>query len=257
MSWNGFLPKGVKCKKCGAVLEGEGEGRPAESYLGTYTGLCYPCTDQPAYATGEVYKSGAVEYSHRPSCPSHRRDRETYFQFEGCDCDHGSVWKHSAGPFGGSYRSECEKCSKRHYEHPAIVAEAQARSKRGWKLRVFGAMAEKKLIATGIPFWSRFILTKSHKTVDQFNELEKATFDLQAGEATALAKDMDESLSFPEGYPLLTKDEYNRVWRLQGKFMGDLPEEYVEALRGVAVKQRKTRAALRQTTLDDLLEGKQ
>jgi hypothetical protein len=243
MSWNGFLPKGVKCKQCGAVLEGEGEGRPAESYLGTYNGLCYPCTGKSPYFTGEVLLSGAHVYSHPPSCPSHRRDRETYYFFEDCkDCQFGCVRKYSSGPFGGSYNAQCEKCSKRHYGHPTIVAQTVAREKRGWKLRVFGAMAEKKLIASGVPFWSRFILTKSYKTVDQFNALEKATFDLQAGECTKLAKDMDDSLSFPEGYPLLTKAEYARLFRKDGQFMRDLPPEYVADLEKVAVKQRRKKS---------------
>jgi len=244
MSWNGFLPKGVKCKQCGAVLEGEGEGRPAESYLGTYNGLCYPCTGKGPYFTGEVLVSGAKVYSHPPSCPSWRRDRTTYYFFEDCTvCQFGSVRKYSPGPFGGSYNSQCDACSKRHYEHPTIVAEALARAKRGWKLRVFGAMAEKKLIAAGVPFWSKTVLTKSYKTVDNFNIEEKALYEIHAGECTKLAKGMDDSFSFPEGYPLLTKQEYARLFKKDGQFIKELPQEYVDALSQVAVKQTKRRKA--------------
>lgn len=241
--WDGFYPP-HPCKRCGKMLRGKDSGYPAELYAGTATGLCYPCTSEGPYFTGEVLVSGAKVYSHPPSCPSHRRDRNTYYFFEDCKkCQFGTVWKHSPGPFGGTYHCQCEECSNRHYSHPTIVAQAVARSKRGWKLRVFGAMAEKKLISAGVPFWSKTILTntKSFKTMDNFNTDEKALYDLHAAEATKLAKDMDDSLSLPEGYPLLTKQEYARLFRKDGQFIKELPQEYVDDLEKVAVKQSKRR----------------
>lgn len=82
MDANGFFP-GRSCLECGNRLQGQGEGRPAESYAGTYTGLCYPCTGKPPYVT-RFFADGAREWSHPPAQPSHRRDRATHLGFNGC-----------------------------------------------------------------------------------------------------------------------------------------------------------------------------
>lgn len=235
MAWDGFYPP-TPCKRCGKALHGQGTGYPAELYAGTYTGLCYPCTDEPPYFTGEVELSGAKSYSHPPSCPSHRRDRETKLFFEGCDCtfgSRGSSW---------SYRAQCKKCSEQHYNHPAVRALTVARAKRGWKGRVFAAMAEKQLIERGVPFWSTSIRIPEFKTVDQFTPEETAIYKEVSDRAAALYKDMDGSSSFPEGYPLLTAAEYNRLVKRYSP-LHDVPDEYVEELRQVAVKQTRKRKA--------------
>lgn len=117
MAWNGFLPKGTKCKACGAVLQGEGEGRPAESYAGTYTGLCNACTGAAPYDTGEVLTSGAHVWSHPPHAPSWRRERETHYGFMGC--------AHCRGTGSPGYGRQCPDCLRRHEEHPAVAEERE------------------------------------------------------------------------------------------------------------------------------------
>jgi hypothetical protein len=132
MTWNGHLPRSVTCKRCGAILQGAGDGRPAESYLGTYTGFCYPCNDRPAEPTGEVEPSGAREWTHPPSCPSWRRDRERYLGFADCPTCKGTgrVWKYRCDGFGGSYGVNCPDCWKRHGEHPTTIAAREAADRR-------------------------------------------------------------------------------------------------------------------------------
>lgn len=113
--WDGFIP-GATCKRCGVRLQGRGEGRPAESYAGTYNGLCYPCTSRPGEVIG-VFSDGAVLIEYPPHLPSWRRDRETFFAFQDCPAchGHGRTWEHSSGPFGGSFPAQCRACTDRRY----------------------------------------------------------------------------------------------------------------------------------------------
>lgn len=123
MSWNGMLPKGVTCKRCGSVLQGEGEDRPAELYLGMYNGLCYPCTNAAPFELNYSYVSGARVFSHPPHCPSWRRDREQFYGFDGCQVcgGQGRVWVSRSDAFGGSYTVQCQACHDRHNSHPLVI----------------------------------------------------------------------------------------------------------------------------------------
>ena len=121
MNSSGFIENAI-CGKCGAKLEGEGDGRPAESYAGTYTGLCYSCTQAGAYAV-VTEPSGAVRWSHPPHCPSWRRDREQFLGYEGCaECGgRGRIMVSRSDTAGGSFAIQCADCSHEHFNHPEIV----------------------------------------------------------------------------------------------------------------------------------------
>ena len=124
MSWNGFLLEGSKCRSCGKALDGENGDRPAESYMGTYTGLCSSCCMAPAYVMRTDF-DGAQHWSYPPHCPSWRRDREDYRAYPDCpDCKGaGCQWVSRSLRVGGSYRSHCERCSRQYWEHPIRVAD--------------------------------------------------------------------------------------------------------------------------------------
>ena len=154
MSWRGFLPEGVQCTGCGAELQGEGSGRPAESYLGTYTGLCHSCTSQgPVRDESSQYVSGAWSWSHPPALPSWRRDRERYFAFSDCQkCKgQGCVTQSRSSVTGGSYGTQCSTCSDRHQKHPLVSLISDYRAARDIRrkivldvaYRVFDARADK------------------------------------------------------------------------------------------------------------------
>lgn len=113
---DGYVPDAV-CKLCGNRLQGQGEGRPAESYLGTFTGLCYPCNDRPA-CVARLFPDGAKLWTHPASCPSHRRDRERIVAYDDCEACKGKGFTTSYGSFGASYRSHCNACSARFEAHP-------------------------------------------------------------------------------------------------------------------------------------------
>lgn len=119
MTWNGFLPE-HNCKRCGKPLHGQGTGYPAELYAGTYTGLCYPCTNSGAYVEKTYPLDGAILLNYPPHCPSWRRDRETYIAYHDCpDCKGKGMWIVSRHPGqGGSYPRYCLKCHNRFYSHP-------------------------------------------------------------------------------------------------------------------------------------------
>jgi len=123
MEWDGFPPEGVKlkCDRCGVELSGRDGDRPAESYLGTYTGLCYTCQNAGPYVV-ETFFDGAKRLSYPPSCPSWRRDRELYTAYGDCPTCKGSgtQWWTS---YPSGYRSYCEACFKRFINHPVRVAD--------------------------------------------------------------------------------------------------------------------------------------
>ena len=78
----GFYPP-HDCTSCGLLLQGFGEGRPAELHMGTYTGLCYRCEGATSHVT-HVYRDGAKQWSHPPHCPSHRRGRTGSVSYDDC-----------------------------------------------------------------------------------------------------------------------------------------------------------------------------
>lgn len=113
MNKNGFF-EGLKCKKCNEPLQGERSGHPAESYAGTYTGLCYECQNSSSYVI-ETYANGAKLWSHPPHCPSWRRDREEFVAFNDCqECHHGRIMISRSYGQGGSYPEYCRSCMKKH-----------------------------------------------------------------------------------------------------------------------------------------------
>lgn len=105
----------MKCKRCDDVL---GDGSPAESYAGTYTGLCNQCMREGPVVLRR-YRDGAQQIEYAPSCPSWRRDREDFWAYNDCpECEgKGFVWKRRASG-GGRYRHFCQSCLERFYSHP-------------------------------------------------------------------------------------------------------------------------------------------
>ncbi len=114
MDKDGMLPP-HPCKVCGEMLNADG-GHPAELYLGGYTGMCYKCQNAARYVAKE-YPDSAVMWSYPPSCPSWRRDRETFTAYSDCLNCRGDG-QHPAYSNGGSYRSYCKTCSDRFYVAP-------------------------------------------------------------------------------------------------------------------------------------------
>lgn len=113
---NGFL--GVcYCLKCNKQLGGAGSGRPAESYAGTYTGLCYECEGAPDFVQRKYPLDGAKLISTPPSCPSWRRERETYTAYDDCESCAGKGYRWVSRGFD-SYRHYCKPCVVRFDNHP-------------------------------------------------------------------------------------------------------------------------------------------
>ena len=103
------------CKRCSKPLHGKDSGYPAELYAGTFTGLCYQCTDSGPVLLGR-WEDGCELWEHPPHCPSWRRDREQFVGFSGCAICGGKgrlmVSRHHAA--GGPYPKQCQTCSDRH-----------------------------------------------------------------------------------------------------------------------------------------------
>lgn len=152
---SGFL-QNAKCKVCGVELQGEGSGRPAESYLGTYNGLCYTCTSGAVYIQCE-WIDGARTINYPPHCPAWRRDRETFIGYADCpDCKGGGrKWVTRSDASGGSYTVNCKPCLKRFYDNPT-------RKKNALKLSKVNKILNKKAnaLATG-------------KTEEEINKIHK------------------------------------------------------------------------------------
>ena len=119
MDDKGMLPV-CKCAGCDKELNADGS-HPAERYAGTFNGLCYDCTNKGPIAMGKN-PQGATIWNCPPHCPSWRRDRETFFQFDGCDCDHGRQWYERSNSQGGRYPLHCQKCLERYQTHPVTIA---------------------------------------------------------------------------------------------------------------------------------------
>jgi len=117
MDENGMLPP-HNCHRCGKPLNADGN-RPAELYLGTYTGLCTACMNASPYEVKRLI-SGAKLMSHPPHLPSWRRSREEFIWFEDCPdkCIKGVV----PGTWGGwsNYPKQCPTCLARHENHPEV-----------------------------------------------------------------------------------------------------------------------------------------
>lgn len=141
MTWDGFLPPGMTCLHCGAELAGVYSGRPAESYLGTYNGLCYRCTGRAAFAVRVELLDRATWWEWPPHCPSWRRARETFVGYAGCEhCGgQGRIMKPRYSAGGGSYAANCKPCMDRYRAHPVRVRHKARRTRlhaaadRAWK----------------------------------------------------------------------------------------------------------------------------
>jgi hypothetical protein len=114
MDAHGYFPA-HPCRCCGATLQGEGGDRPAETYAGTYTGLCYKCERSGPYPVGDPLPDGTVRLSYPPHCPSWRRDREEVWAHPDCE-ECGGSGRHRVSrsdPQGGPYYRHCRSCLER------------------------------------------------------------------------------------------------------------------------------------------------
>lgn len=119
---DGFMPPS-ECYRCTTPLQGQYSGHPAESYAGTFTGLCGKCTHAEPIKIGE-YDNGAELWEYAPHCPSWRRDRETYIAFSDClRCiGRGFSWIGRSDASGGSYRAYCRECNGRFHKSEALYS---------------------------------------------------------------------------------------------------------------------------------------
>lgn len=126
MDAQGMLPQ-TPCLGCGKPLNAGGM-HPAETYAGSATGYCYTCAGGPAYVV-KTLRSGAQLWSCPAVEPSYRRDRQTFYKFEGCGCSYGRVIQTTR--FGkwpaGMVAEQCPRCRIQHQEHPTTRAEAARR----------------------------------------------------------------------------------------------------------------------------------
>lgn len=133
--WGGMLPQHA-CKKCGKPLNSDG-GHPAELYLGTYTGLCYPCQNAGPYVKA-THEDGAVEISYPPHNPAWRRDRVTFTAYLDCeDCGgYGRRYESRSFGAGGGYYAYCKTCIERFMNYPK-----RQRFER-WRKCIYAAFAK-------------------------------------------------------------------------------------------------------------------
>ncbi len=96
------------------MLCGEHGPRPAETYAGTFTGLCYACERADHYQVASL-PDGTLRLSYPPHCPSWRRNREEYWAHPDCSaCDGaGRSYVSRSDALGGSYFVHCEPCLER------------------------------------------------------------------------------------------------------------------------------------------------
>lgn len=128
--WDGFLKGDLECEKCGKELSGKNGSYPAETYAGSYTGLCKDCQNEGAYVVKE-YFDGAKKISHPPLWTSTGRCRDTFKAYDDCDeCDgDGMNIIHKSFRDGGKYRAYCEECAERFREHPLRKARDEMEDK--------------------------------------------------------------------------------------------------------------------------------
>ena len=132
VSWDGHIPGDPECKRCGIKLNADG-GHLAETYAGTFNGLCYPCTKLAAYPEHKHTLDGAVTWSHPPTEPSWRRDRQGATAYPDCPVCNGVGGQvvYRSGLFGGRIFDRCMVCFDRYWAHP----ERHEMARRGNALR--------------------------------------------------------------------------------------------------------------------------
>ncbi len=141
---HGQIKAELHCHSCGVKLGGR---IPAETYAGTYNGLCYSCSGAPEFVTHQEALDGAWWWSYPPHCPSWRRDRESFVAYSGCETcgGRGVVGGHS---WNRGYE-RCTTCGDRYYRHPKRKALAWQSSAIH---RAANARFERRLRdATGLP----------------------------------------------------------------------------------------------------------
>lgn len=164
-SWDGRIadPGEIPCKACGKPLNAAGM-YPAETYMGTFNGLCYPCTGAGPFLL-ETEHDGAEWWSHPPHCPSWRRDRERFLTYADCDAvrpvgrevvpascyrTKGAVHVSRSDAHGGSYNESCGACWARWSAdpirtwHDVETKAAKARADAEYKRQVLAALGLKK-----------------------------------------------------------------------------------------------------------------
>lgn len=100
------------CSRCGRELSGPDGPRPAETYLGTLNGLCYPCTSSGPYVVARYPWDGAQLVSWPPHCPSWRRTREEFHGYPGCETCAGLGATRGYGQWTPIWE-RCRDCSAR------------------------------------------------------------------------------------------------------------------------------------------------
>lgn len=116
MDRDGMYPADWTCRSCGKVLNAGGQ-YPAELYAGTYNGLCYSCTSGTSYVEAVYEMDGAQRWSHPPTTPSWRRDREDSTGYPDCEkCKGtGTAGMRYTSQWGSRYRERCQDCTQRFY----------------------------------------------------------------------------------------------------------------------------------------------
>jgi len=112
---HGHVKDSPACLVCERPLNADGN-HPAETYGGTYNGLCHGCTGKPAILMAIAVLDGCWITSHPPRCPSWRRDRERHYGYP--DCPRCKGW-------GRTYTDRCPGCSDRYFSHPLRVADME------------------------------------------------------------------------------------------------------------------------------------
>jgi len=191
-NWDGFYPE-HGCKRCGKPLQGQDTGYPAELYAGTYTGLCYACTSEPPYEDNRCMASGARVWSHPPSCPSHRRDREIFFGFDDCSCNHGRRTVVRSDGMGGSYGKQCPDCWEDHRSHPLVQAHEYTQKLRLWR---------HVLVTERANLW--YDEVKDGKSEDEQRDIAKALIAI-------IVDCVDNNKTPPEAWPALKAPQRKKL----------------------------------------------
>lgn len=126
MDEHGHIKGEPHCLGCGRKLNADGY-HPAETYGGTYNGLCYGCTKKGSFVLAVAVLDGCRKISYPPHCPSWRRDREVFYGYPGCETCSGQGVS-SIGREG--YRTQCKACLDQCMQHPLRARDQDWR----WRL---------------------------------------------------------------------------------------------------------------------------
>lgn len=100
------------------MLQGEGDGTPAELYAGTYTGLCYRCSFLDKIIMKVSDLDGAMHISHAPTQPSYRRDRTHEIGYIDCSDCKGEGRVYTGYHNWSRHYTYCKACHDRYFNHP-------------------------------------------------------------------------------------------------------------------------------------------